>query len=103
MPSSTGDAWLDWLRELLCKIYKVWGGDCAVDFPQAATGWVAKTTGAYAANGAPTFADSTSKQQFLDLLSALEAHLKFQGNSLSTADTTALSAMISGLRSDLGP
>lgn len=102
MPASTGDPWLDWLRELLCKIYKEWGGDCDTDFPQAASGWVAKVTSAYSQNGAPTFADPLKRQQFLDLLDALDAHLKLAGNSLSSADTNALLAMIAGLRSDLG-
>lgn len=102
MPSSTGDPWLDWLRELLCKIYKEWGGDCDVDFPQAASGWVTKVAAAYSQNGAPTFTDPLKKQQFLDLLDALEAHLKLPGNSLSSSDTNTLIAMIAGLRSDLG-
>lgn len=102
MPSSTGNPWLDWLLELLCKTYKEWGGDCQVDFPEAPSGWVSKVTAAYSQNGAPTFTDPLKKQQFLDLLDALEAHLKLSTNSLSSADTNALLALIAGLRNDLG-
>lgn len=91
------------MRELLCRIYKEWGGDCATDFPQASSGWVAKVTGAYSTNGAPTFSDPLKKQQFLDHLDALESHLKLGENSLSSADTNALFSMIEGLRNDLVP
>ncbi len=103
MPPPPGDPWLDWLRELLCRIYKQWGGDCATEFPEAPSGWVAKVTQAYSSNGAPTFSDPLLKQQFLDTLDALESHLKLAANSLSTADTNALFSMIEGLRNDLLP
>ncbi len=94
--------WTDWLRVLLCKLFQSWGGNCETLFPPQPSGWIAMVTDAYNANGAPTFTDLLEKQQFLELLDALDAHLKLPDNSLSASDNNKLLSLIAALRAALG-
>lgn len=95
--------WIDRLRELICKIYQEWGGDCADLFPIAETsGWIDLVIARYENDGAPTFGASAERQDYLNTLDELEAHLALPGNTLSQADTQRLQKLIDDLRLAIG-
>jgi hypothetical protein len=95
-------SWIEDLLEILCKLYKFWGGkDCSVFGGDPHTA-VTVMVGTYAKDGAPVFATPAAKADFLALLDALEALLALPGNSLSGADNLALITLIADLRKDIG-
>lgn len=96
----SNSSWIDDLLDLLCKIYQSLGGDCS-DFegdPHKAVGLV---TAKYAADGAPKFKTPADLATFLGWLDDLEAHLGLPANTLTSADTAALTLLIADLRKDL--
>ena len=93
-------SWIDDLLELLCRIYKAWGGDCS-DFEGDAHKAVVKLVGVYSTLGAPTFTSPAARLDFLKQLDGLAAHLDLAENSLEPSDTIALLGLIENLRKDL--
>ena len=94
--------WEDWLRFVICEIYKAWGGDCK-NLGGEPTVWINTVTAELEANGAPTFADQAAEDAFLDLLSQLETGLQSPNNALAQADTDRLKVFIDTLRSLINP
>jgi hypothetical protein len=94
--------WLAALKDLLCRIYREWGGDCK-DLPEGASAQIADVVELYDTNGTPTFATSKARAEFLDAVTALEDHLDLPANCLSTGDETAARALITNLRNDISP
>jgi hypothetical protein len=93
--------WLQLLLQLLCQIYQELGGDCKDlynDIPDAPS----TVCDAYDTNGAPKFTDQKDKAAFLGTLTSLQTQLASPNNTLPSSDTANLTAMISGLRKDLG-
>ena len=93
--------WVQELWDILCQMYRAWGGDCK-DLGPAPTNWVDTVRGAYQSYGAPNFTDGASKIAFLDLLTTLQSLLGEPDNSLGPADTDRLLNLITDLRNDLG-
>jgi hypothetical protein len=100
MPPPT--PWEQWLLDLLCQTFKSWGGDCD-NLSTSPSQRTAEVIAEYNTNGTPTFNTPEEKQEFLAVLTALEAHLDLQDNTLSQADTDALKDLIENLRNDLIP
>ena len=96
----TGQSWIDQFRELLCQMYREWGGDCD-DLGLNATAWIDTLQGEYDTKGAPTFQSETERQAYLGLLNTTEAHLNASGNSLNAADNAQIRTLISNLRADV--
>ena len=93
--------WTAWLRELLCRLYMAWGGQCD-ELGKTPSNWVNTVVGVYATKGAPTFPDQNAKERFLTTLDLLEVHLAQPGNTLTPAENAELAAWIADLRADLG-
>lgn len=91
--------WEDMLRDLLCKLYEAWGGDCA-ELGATAGAQIATVAGEYAANGVPIFLPA-AKAAFLKTLDDLETLLQDSKNTLTTAQSTQLTGLIADLRKDL--
>jgi hypothetical protein len=98
MPTPT---WTDWLLELLCRLYKAWGGDCR-DFNGSPATAITLLQGAYGQNGLPNFPTQKDRDDFINTLDALEAHLALSGNTLTSGQNASLNQLIADLRKDLG-
>jgi hypothetical protein len=94
-------SWIDDLLDVLCKIYKSFGGDCS-DFEGDPHKAVTLVVDAYHTQGAPVFKTPQEKAAFLALLDELEALLAMPANSLAPADTLSLTVLIAELRKDIG-
>ena len=92
--------WLVNLRELICRIYEEWGGDCA-NLPFDGPARIAMVVANYKISGPPNFADENARQAFLDLLTELETQLNDPDNTLSGADTATLRQFITDLRNQI--
>lgn len=92
--------WDKWLKDLLCKMYQKWGGDCATLGPGPGD-WVGTVAAEYEGTGAPTFANTSDKNKFLTDLDELEDGLKSTNNTLSSTQNSQLLSLIASLRSDL--
>ncbi len=85
--------WLKKLKQLLCRLYELWGGDCA-DLGITISEWVGKIDGEYPP--APGTQDN-------DLLNDLESHLADdEDDELSAADHQTLDTLIANIRGDWG-
>lgn len=94
-------SWIDDLLEALCRIYKLWGGDCS-DFDSDPHKAVELVIGAYQKFGVPIFPNPQSKDECLKDLDSLEDLLAMPENSLSPADNAALTTFIADMRKDIG-
>src|SRR5690348_16430269 len=81
--------WVQQLWDVLCKMYRAWGGDCR-DLGPNPSDWVNADEGAYGTKGAPEFPGSAAKQAFLELLTTLETLLDEPDNTLGPTDTSRL-------------
>lgn len=93
----TPAGWLEQLRDLLCRIYREWGGDCA-ELGITPTEWVDTVVETYDTQGAPQFDDGFEYQKFMKTLTELELHLGLPENSLPPEDTARLLELIAQLR-----
>jgi hypothetical protein len=93
MPSS----WVDWLMELLCRIYKEWGGNCA-DLGLTPTDAIKQSLDTFNNNGLPSFPDPAKEEEFFNTVDAIEAHLDLPDNSLTTEDDEKLRQLIADMR-----
>jgi hypothetical protein len=93
--------WLILLRELICRIYKEWGGDCN-NLPQGIPGQIKTLVDTYAAQGPPDLPSESAVTAYLALLDETEAHLNLPQNTLAAEDDAALRQLIADLRNDLG-
>jgi len=91
-----GQDWIDALRDLICKLYQAWGGNCN-DLGPGATEWIDTLQDEYDTNGAPEFPTEAARQAFLTDISATEAHLDGSGNSLSPQDDAQLRTLLTTL------
>lgn len=83
--------WLKKLKQLLCRLYELWGGDCD-DLGTNAHDWVVTVDGEYPP--APSTHDN-------DVLDDLEAHLAIDNDDdLSATDHQTLDTLIANIRSD---
>lgn len=90
-----------WFREILCRMYRAWGGDCN-EMGNSPSSWVETVLAVYAAAGVPTFPDQETQDRFLLDLEELKAGLDDPGNTLAEAETVQLIAMIASLEAALG-
>lgn len=93
--------WVQWLLELLCRIYQEYGGDCA-DLGITPEQRITFLEGVYAMNGPPTFQDDDARKEFLSVLNELETCLDSTDNSLTQDENDRLQTLIAQLRSDIG-
>ena len=93
--------WIEILRELLCRIYQQWGGNCD-DLGQTESAWVATVCNEYEQEGLPAFANQQERDDYIQLLTDLENHLNENANTLSSGDDADLRQLIADLRADLG-
>jgi hypothetical protein len=91
------DPWLDKLKELLCRLYKEWGGDCA-NLPPDIRSTIAVLEECYAKFGNPRPDDPAGAAEFDALLAELEAHLNLSGNTLDPVDDAALRGLLAQLK-----
>lgn len=92
-------AWRNWLLHLLCRMYREWGGDCAdLGLPPEA---IPKLAVLYAENGAPQFDEDSEIATYLDVLSAVTAHLDLADNNLDDSLDKSLRLTVGALQSDL--
>ena len=94
--------WLAALKDLLCQIYREWGGDCS-ELTADISGQIETLENTYVKEGAPSFPTSKDRTDFLNLLTALETQLNLPANCLSSSDDAALRTFISDLRNDISP
>ncbi len=94
-------SWPQWLRRLLCKLFRAWEESCE-KLGETEHDWVVTITQTYAERGAPEFTDQPALDQFLDELDELETGLDSPDETLTETDKLALLDMIAGLRRDLG-
>jgi hypothetical protein len=100
MPADPG-SWIEILREMLCRMYEAWGGDCQ-DLKLDPAERIAQVAGMYAQHGPPTFESREDTEAFLELLLEVEAHLALPENSLEAPAQLELTTLISQLQSGLG-
>lgn len=95
---------IDELKELLCELYKLWGGDCA-DLVWADNGVSASQTilSAYQQHGAPSFGTPAQRTAFLSMLDQIDALLDDPGSTLEASATATLQAVVNALHDDLSP
>lgn len=88
--------WIDWFRNLLCRMMKELGKDCA-ELGQTPPDWVAAIAAAYA-GVVPTFPTPQAQAGFLLLLDELDKCLDDPRNPLSPGDTKTIRDLIATLR-----
>jgi len=88
--------WQDWMRDLLCRLFKEIGGNCS-NLGTTPTNWVATVDAAYQGK-TPTFATAEAQKGFLYLLSELECGLDDSRGTLSSTDDGKMRALITRLR-----
>jgi len=92
--------WPMWFDEMMCKLYKRWGGDCA-DLTGDADARAQTVDKTYRQEGAPVFESVAAKNRFLEDLAELEVGMKADGSTLSTASVVMLQTMIIQLFAEL--
>jgi hypothetical protein len=92
--------WIQELRDMLCRLYEEWGGDCDY-LPIPITDQIAEQWNQYKAEGAPDLPTQAARTVYLQLLTDIDAHLDQEGNTLSPADDTSLRNLTAQLRSDV--
>lgn len=95
-----GVPWIELIRDLICKLYQEWGGDCA-DLGTVPTAWIDSVENEYQQNGAPEFENDAERQACLANLTQLENALASSANSLSPADNARLTTLIDNLQNDI--
>ncbi|MGD9789006.1 MAG: hypothetical protein AB7Q00_08040 [Phycisphaerales bacterium] len=96
------ETWQEWLRRLLCDLYKELGGDCKELFGPTEDR-IAKVIAQYQAKGAPVFSTPQEKTEFLKLLDEIEEALDHPDNDLDKQAEDDLQQLLSDLRKDVGP
>jgi hypothetical protein len=91
------DTWLDKLKELLCRLYQEWGGDCGT-LPSDIRSTIAVLRDCYTKYGSPRPPDPTGAGRFDALLAEIEAHLDLSENTLDPIDEQVLEALLSQLK-----
>jgi hypothetical protein len=87
--------WRQWLLELLCRLYKEWGGTDCDDFNQDPYQAISVLVAKYQNDGPPEPADPVKYHQLLD---AIDAHLASPDNDLSPQANATLKQLIAELR-----
>jgi hypothetical protein len=85
------------LKELLCRLYKEWGGDCA-NLPPDIRNTIAVLTDCYTKYGNPRPSDPTGAADFDALLAQILAHLDLSADTLDPTDDAALRALLAKLK-----
>jgi hypothetical protein len=93
--------WDEWLRELMCRLYQVWGGDCA-ELGIVPNPAIPKLHTAVMGGPFPNLKAEEREQLALDV-TALADHLKLSGNNLDPAYNAMLDEVIAYIQSELGP
>jgi len=89
--------WRDILLEMLCRLYKDMGGDCA-DLGIEPLKVIQES---YDADGLPKFPTQADRDAFVSLIAELQAHLADPGNDLSAADNAKANALVAQIENDL--
>lgn len=89
--------WLQLLLELLCKLYKKWGGKCE-DLATDPADRAKQLDTHNETNGPPPVAEH---EDTLKILDDLELHLANPANSLDPDTNNLLAELIAGLRDDI--
>lgn len=104
MPPPTSQTPEQILWDLICRLYRLYGGDCAnlpklPDHPPVEL--VQFIWDQYTNNGAPPVANADVLQELLDLLTELENFLNSSQNPLNATLTQSLLNLIAAIRDDV--
>lgn len=100
MPVTTPTPWAEWLIELLCRLYRQYGGDCQAEFgmppsqARTASNLVQLLAAAQSQRGSFTIADPAEREEFLKVVNALTDHLALPDNTLNASDQSSLDVLI---------
>jgi hypothetical protein len=103
MPQDPGQDWIDELWDIICEVYKLWGGDCRNLPPRSKP----KDVVAYMWNvlntqGPPDVSDPAARARLFGLLERLEKHLANPDNSLEPQTNQSLLDWIAAVRKAVG-
>ena len=91
--------WLQKLLDLLCELYKRWGGKCE-DLETDPADRVMQLNSHYQTEGPPP---TSEHPKTIEVLDALDAHLADPANSLNQNTIDVLKDLIAALRNDCQP
>lgn len=91
--------WVQKLKELLCKMYQEWGGDCA-NLPLSCHDQIGVLTTLYGRQGAPPIPSTSAIKAFVILLDQVNQLLTDPACTLEDEDRQTLSTLIAELRTD---
>ncbi len=103
MPSRGDELWEEF-KVLLCKLYEIYGGDCAdLDWGDEGDGEVviAQVQALFDANGSPIFATPQEEQDYRDLLDDIEQNMGDGDNPISATTKAAAQSMINAMQAAL--
>lgn len=97
-------SWEQELWDLLCRLYKMYNGDCA-DLPPRpkAKDLVAFMAGVFAAMGPPDVSDPADRARLLQILDAIDNHLKSPDNNLDPTTNQNLVNLVAAIRDAIKP
>lgn len=94
--------WKLWLWELLCRVYRVYGGNCDdLPRPKAPATAAEVIQEIFDGQGLPTFATPAARDEFIAILNAIDAHLALADNDLSPDDEGIIQDLLDSLRNAL--
>lgn len=91
--------WLQALREIICRIYEEWGGDCEA-LGQLPWSWIETVEEVYQQQGIGGI-PADRRDELAGMLDELEAHLGMTDNALSEGENQSLANLIASIRKDL--
>lgn len=97
--SEPEQSWEDRFWQLICDIYRVFGGDCDdLPRPPSMRQTIDLVVARYADDGNPTFDTEAERAAFLVTLDEMDAHLALPGNSLTQESTEIVTTLVADLR-----
>ena len=98
------DVWLKDLWDLICELYKMWGGDCKDLPPRPQTqALVAYMWGVFNSLGPPDVSGPGQQARLMKLLSDLEKLLEEPDKDIDAATEASLIAWINAVRNSVKP